>query len=324
MLVISRYIKLIKPYIQIARLDHWVKHIFILPGIILGLVLPPTQLIYSTNASYLNILIGTVSAIFIASANYVINEWLDAEYDAYHPTKRNRPAPLGLLNSKWIYIEYMIFISIGILLALQISTSFLCLAILFALSGVIYNSAPLRLKDIPYLDVITEAFNNPLRLAMGWTMVTSTFPPVSLILAYWSAGAFLMAAKRLSELNEFSINNNRILAEFYRKSFYYYTTQSLTISCFVYALITTFGITVFLIKYRYEFILSIPIFILLFAYYLYAGMKPNSIAQKPEKLYKDKNIVIFTFLLAATFVLCSFVDMPIIEYLIKSKFIELT
>ena len=25
------------------------------------------------------------------SANYVINEWLDAPYDKYHPTKKNRP-----------------------------------------------------------------------------------------------------------------------------------------------------------------------------------------------------------------------------------------
>ena len=33
-------------------------------------------------------------AMALSSANYTINEWLDAPFDAMHPTKRSRPAVL--------------------------------------------------------------------------------------------------------------------------------------------------------------------------------------------------------------------------------------
>jgi len=75
-------IKDLKPYIQIARPDHWIKHIFIVPGICLGAALAPT---FPIEKFFLNIALGMISAVFIASANYVINEWLDAEFDASHP-----------------------------------------------------------------------------------------------------------------------------------------------------------------------------------------------------------------------------------------------
>ena len=77
------------------------------------------------------------------------------------------------------------------------------IATVFVLQGILYNVAPLRTKDVPFLDVISESINNPLRLIIGWVMIDpTTLPPGSLILMYWSGGAFLMAAKRLSEFRE--------------------------------------------------------------------------------------------------------------------------
>ena len=34
--------------------------------------------------------------------------------------------------------------------------------------GCIYNIPPVRSKDLPYLDVLSEAVNNPLRMLAGW------------------------------------------------------------------------------------------------------------------------------------------------------------
>lgn len=312
--------ELVKPYIQIARPDHWVKHIFIAPGIFLGIALAPT---FPIDQFVYNIALGIISAVFIASANYVINEWLDAEFDAFHPKKNRRPAPMGLLKARWIYLEYFLLLILGLAFALFVSNHFASLATVFAMSGVVYNVEPIRSKDIPYIDVITEAFNNPLRLAMGWVMVSNTFPPLSLLLSYWAVGAFLMAAKRLSEFNEICASKGQATAGLYRKSFKFYNVQSLTTSCFVYALISIFGITVFIVKYRSEFVLTAPIFILMFSYYLSKGMAPNSIAQKPEALYRDKILMTITVCLLMIISICTFFDMPLIEYLLKSKFINL-
>src|SRR3546814_7308816 len=77
------------------------------------------------------------------------------------------------------------------------------IALAFAAQGLAYNVPPLRTKDVPYLDVLSESVNNPLRLAIGWAMIDpGSLPPVSIIIAYWLGGAFLMGTKRMSEYRE--------------------------------------------------------------------------------------------------------------------------
>ena len=96
--------------------------------------------------------------------------------------------------------------------------------------GVIYNVPPLRTKDIPFVDVLSESINNPIRLIFGWSMVDqSTLPPASILLAYWMAGAFLMTIKRLAEYREISKSHSVAHLHSYRRSFRFYTEQRLLI-----------------------------------------------------------------------------------------------
>ena len=308
-------------YIALARPDHWVKHVFIVPGIVAALALAP---MLPTGHILMNIILGFASACMIASSNYVINEWLDAETDRAHPEKASRPAASGMISAHYVYIGYAILAVGGLGLAYSINTLFFMASVAFYISGITYNVRPIRTKDRVYLDVLSEAINNPIRLALGWAMVSNhTIPPLSLIVLYWAGGAFLMAAKRLSEFRYIVAEKGPEGPGAYRRSFLYYTNESLIISCFVYALMTSFGIAIFLIKYRSEFVFTFPLIVLLFGYYLYLGLQPMSVAQKPEKLHKDWKLIMIVLALIVSAVFLSFVDIPIIDRITQSSFVEM-
>lgn len=120
-------------------------------------------------------------------------------------------------------------------------------------------------------------------------------------------GAFLMAVKRFAEYR--SIGNPELAGQ-YRRSFQFYTEQTLLTSAFFYALSCAFLLGVFLIKYRIEFLLSFPFLALLFAWYLAIGMRADSAAQSPEKLYREKPFVLYVAALTILITLLFFIDLP--------------
>ena len=307
-------------YLAIARLDHLTKQIFIVPGIMLALLLRGVRVESLT----VSILFGLVAAVCVASANYTINEWLDRDSDKFHPTKSQRSAVQKVLRRDIVLAQWAALVGVGLLCAFIASVPMFLVACVFALQGVVYNVPPLRTKDVPYLDVISKSINNPLRLIIGWLMVDpTTLPPSSVVMFYWAGGAFLMAAKRLSEFREIDASHGKELLSRYRISFAGYSEASLTVSCFVYALCSVFFLAVFLIKYRIEYLLIIPAVIALFATYLALAMKPGSSAQKPENLYRENGLIFLIVLLTALFVLTTLVDLPAIEILSAQRYISI-
>lgn len=308
-------------HLAMMRLDHATKHVFILPGAILALLLRGP----SARPTIWPIVAGGLTAILIASANYVINEWLDRESDAHHPTKSARPAVRRRMSGPMVWLQWALLTLAGLTLAASASKMMLAIALAFAAQGVVYNVRPLRSKDYPYLDVMSESVNNPLRLLLGWAMVDpTTLPPSSLIFGYWCGGAFLMGAKRLSEYRDIVAGHGKTLLVRYRKSFARYDEVSLTASCFVYALFSAMCLAIFFIKYRVEYVLVLPAIALLFGKYLAMSLRPASIAQKPERLFGEPGLMAVVIAVVAIFALCTVVNIPALAPLTSQRFIALT
>lgn len=299
------------------RLDHWIKQLFVIPGIIVAWLLLPDQ----KGVPFLSYFLGIVSVSFIASANYVINEFLDAESDRFHPTKKFRAAVLNRLDGRVVFFEWVILGVLGLSLSLYVGHYFSLTNLVLLVMGLLYNVHPFRFKDVAFLDVIVESVNNLLRFLLGWFMVTDIFfAPVSILIGYWMGGAFLMAMKRFAE---YRMIDNPELAATYRKSFRHYTSLNLLLSSFFYALCSTFFIGIFLIKYKIELIFFMPFVFGFFCYYVYMSFEQDSAVQKPEKLYKDKFLMFYSVALIILFFIFINCSMPSLNHFQNNELIRL-
>ena len=195
----------LKGYVDIARIDHWFKNVFMLFGVMLAVFHNPGVIELK---HFLILMIAIFATCLIASSNYVLNEIQDAKFDRVHPQKKYRPIPSGRVEVSFAYFEWLSLATIGLASAFLINSAFFYTSLTFWIMGIFYNVSPIRLKDIPYLDVLSESINNPLRLLLGWFAIYPfELPSVSLLLAYWLIGAFFMASKRFSEYRH--INDSR-------------------------------------------------------------------------------------------------------------------
>lgn len=289
---------------RILRLDHSIKQAFIVPGIVLGMALSARSLTWAIAA---HIVVGMIAATLISSSNYVLNEILDAPFDRLHPTKKIRPAACGLVHCGWGYAQWVGLMLVGMALASTISLGFALSALGLWVMGCVYNIPPVRSKDVPYLDVLSESVNNPLRFLLGWTMVTTLVPPLSLLLSYWMLGAYFMALKRFSEYRQIA---DVAVAGSYRRSFQFYTEESLLNSVLFYGATAMLFFGAFIMRYRMELILAFPIVAWLMQIYFGLSFRNESAVQNPEKLYREPRLMGVLALCVTTFTLLLYVDLP--------------
>jgi len=287
------------------RLDHSIKQIFIIPGIVLAMAMTGSGL---SAKVLIRILIGLVASTLIACSNYVVNEILDAPFDRLHPIKKNRPAASGLVHLGWGYAQWIVMMLAGMALASYLGRGFLLSAAALWIMGCVYNIQPIRSKDIPYVDVLSESINNPLRFCLGWySVVTAILPPASLLVSYWMLGCYFMSLKRFSEYRQIA---DPAAAAAYRSSFRHYSEESLLNSATFYAAACMLFFGAFMMRYRIELILSFPVVAWLMAVYFSLSFRHESAVQNPERLYREPKLMIPLGICVALIVLLLFVNLP--------------
>jgi len=300
-------------HVQIVRLDHWFKNVFVLPGTVVALSAEP-QL--ATLHLLMQFAIGLLAIGLICSSNYTLNELLDAPFDRLHPSKWMRPVPSGRVNVPLAYGQWIVLMIAGIALGLRISPSFALTILILWVMGCIYNIPPIRSKDLPYVDVLSEAVNNPLRMMAGWFLTgTSLIPSASLLLSYWMIGCYFMAIKRYAE---FRMIGDAERSAAYRKSFRFYTERRLLVSIMFYGAHAMLFFGAFIMRYRLELILSFPLVALVMAIYLSLAFEPDSAVQRPEGLYREPALMAAVIACAVVMVVFLFVDVPVLYRLFPS------
>jgi len=283
-------------YLRPLRFDHWIKNLVVPVGSLLALAARRSSPGWADGGA---ILLAFVVSGLVSSVNYAVNEVLDAPFDARHPTKRDRPIPSGRVR-------------VGPLLVLTAAVALLALGLLWwllpravlggagalFLAGLAYNLPPVRLKDWPYLDVVTESLTNPIRIAIGWHAVSATPPPVLLLVTVWSFGAFLMTGKRLAELRLLGD-----LAARYRPTFRAYSVAGLFLVQLTYALAGLGALAWVVATQRAAVLPGLPLVAALLGWAVKMTFEPESPLIDPEHLYRRPffllvSVAVFALLVA--------------------------
>ena len=302
----------LRGHLAIMRADHWVKQVFVLPGVVAALSQGTEDI---PGGLWTRLVLGMLSVCLVSSSNYVINEVLDAPSDLSHPVKCRRPVPSGLVSIPLAYVQWIALMVVGVGLGMTLNRPFGLTMFVLWVMGCAYNIRPARTKDVPYLDVLSESINNPLRMLAGWYMTgTLAFPPASLLISYWMVGCYFMAIKRYAEYRDI---DDPVRAAAYRKSFSYYNLQRLLVSIVFYASASMLFLGAFVMRYRLELILAFPLIALVMAVYLGLAFKSESAVVNPEKLYREPVLMGAVVACAVALVLLMVVDIPVLDTIFK-------
>jgi len=284
-------------YFKILRPEHWLKNIFIVFGHLVAVVLFIG--IDHVTAGHAGLAaLSLIPACLIASANYILNEILDAPFDAIHPTKKLRGIPAGKVKVKvcWALMVAMIVGGLGLGM-LWFNWAYVAALILLLLSGLVYNVQPIRLKDRAFADVIAESFNNPIRLWLGFYALEppNYLPPLSIVLAWWFFGALLMTGKRYTE---YRFIGDKELSGQYRRSFKTYTERRLIIAMITYANLFCFstGIAMAVYQELNNLVLVFPFIVIAIIIYFRHAMKEETARMEPEQLMRNPLLLASTAL----------------------------
>jgi len=293
-------------YLKALRLERWPRSFAIYIGTFSFFLFYIDQLHFSYSI-FLKILLSFVFTWEISTANYIINEIADAPFDRLHPEKKKRPLAANKVSKKILIIFFIILTISSIVLSYLFFGLIFTIALLSLLiAGFIYNIKPIRTKDIPFLDFISESINNPIRFLIGWFAFASlAFPPYLLLLWWWIFGMFLMIGKRISEKRFLGIKN----AGAYRPSLKNVSEKSLRISMFICGFLTFVLILLFGIKHNIItfIIFSFPLAGFLIWLFYIINKKQGEI-EEPEQILRNPFLSIIIFVLTFIFFISLYLE----------------
>ena len=277
---------LMKNYLQLLRVEQWVKNVFVF-----------IPLFFSGNFLDFSLFMASVFGFLVfslaASSIYIFNDYLDIASDREHPEKCRRPLASGAVSKASAKLLFAILLILCALmlgagqwgLDLEMKT-FALIILLYILMNIAYS---IKLKHIAVVDVSTIAFGFVLRVFAGGSI---TGIPVSqwAVLLTFVLALVLAVGKRRGELIAAQTTGKT------RKALYGYNlpfadtilalSSTLTVVCYV---IFTFSPEV---QQRFHQRIFYTIFFVIFAVlrYLQLILVYNSTEPPAKILFRDRYI----------------------------------
>lgn len=288
-------------YLASLRLDRWPRSTAIVVGSAAVFLVHPDSLRSAlTPFLPLKIILAFILTWMVSSANYIINEITDAPFDAHHPGKKHRPLVGGEISVPLLLAGWVLLAAAGLGIAyFAYSLSFVFSLSALLLAGILYNVPPLRCKDIPYLDSTLESANNPIRFLIGWHVLASGFPPLSLLAAWWAFGNFLMVGKRVAEKKFLTAEESAA----YRMSLSRYSITGLVAFMAANALLFLTLFILFSLQLSLKtFLFALPFIVFYLIFFIYKSTQDRDAAEEPEKMLKNPYFALYTLFLLVIFI----------------------
>jgi 4-hydroxybenzoate polyprenyltransferase len=198
-----------KMYFELLRIKSWVKNGFLFLPLVFALKLLDPDL-------FLSVVIAFFSFSFCSSFIYIINDVLDAQADALHPRKKNRPIPSGKISSQLALMIGVgcLAVSFGLVFSFAISVFFSYVLLCYLFLNIAYV---LVLKNIHLIELFVVAINFVLRVLAG-CFVINVAPSNWILVVTFFLSLLLVLVKRRAELVVLGTN-----AAAHRKVLKYYS-----------------------------------------------------------------------------------------------------
>jgi 4-hydroxybenzoate polyprenyltransferase len=147
--------------VALLRPHHWVKNIFVL----VPLLLTPWAMTWEAIGAAL---LGVAAFCAVASAVYVLNDYMDREADLMHPEKRFRPLASGSVPVPVAFAMMGSLLTLGFMIASSLAGQFVALLAVYFVMNVGYS---MGLKAIPIVDVLIVTIGFVLRVEAGASLI---------------------------------------------------------------------------------------------------------------------------------------------------------
>jgi decaprenyl-phosphate phosphoribosyltransferase len=289
-------------YIASLRLDRWPRSMAIIIGSAAVFLVHPEQLTGSfTFSLVLRVILAFLLTWMVSTANYIINEITDAPFDAFHPGKKHRPLVQNQISIKVLLAGWVLLALVALGLGhVLYSQDFVFSLGSLLLAGILYNVPPIRMKDVPYLDSTMESANNPIRFMIGWYVLAEHLPPLSLLLAWWAFGNFLMVGKRVAEKKFLTAAES----SGYRISLNRYSANGLIFFMVSNALFFLAMFIIFALRLNLKtFLYALPLIVFYLVFFLVKSTQDRDAAEEPEKMLKNPYFALYTVFLLVVFII---------------------
>lgn len=182
---------MIRAYFTLLRPHQYLKNLVLILPAFFALRINEWEVVWRT-------MLGMIGFSLVASAVYILNDYLDQEEDRMHPVKKHRPIASGAIPG-----QHALILMAVLLLTIVPVFYLLDKYAFYLVSGYVFMNVlyTFKLKQIPILDIFIIALGFLIRIMTGAVIAVPHIPLTTWIVLMIFLGAlFLALAKRRDDV----------------------------------------------------------------------------------------------------------------------------